>query len=128
MNSILVPIRFLLQARDDIHLLATSSRRLAETADKLVDFEVDLLERLGRLDDTTRATVARLETIDRAVERLNTSSGTLAAAVEPLQGISERIARIAERLPEVAPRASLAGASAATRPTWRNRSPNRPQG
>ena len=99
MNSILVPIRFLLQARDDIHLLATSSRRLAETADKLVAFEVDLLERLDRLDDTTRATVARLETIDRAVERLNVSSGVLADAVEPLQGISERVARIAERLP-----------------------------
>ena len=99
MNSFLVPIRFLLEAREDIHLLATSSRRLAETADKLVEFEVDLLERLDRLDDTTRATVARLETIDRAVEGLNASSGILAAAIEPLQGISERVARIAERLP-----------------------------
>ena len=99
MNPFLVPIRLLLQARDDIHLLATSSRRLAETADKLVAFEVDLLERLDRLDDTTRATVARLETIDEAVDRLNASSGILAAAVEPLQGISERVARIAERLP-----------------------------
>jgi hypothetical protein len=93
------PIRFLVDARDDIRLLATSSRQLAETANKLVDFEADLLERLDRLDDTTRATVARLETIDRAVERLNASSGVLAAAVEPLQGISERIARIADRLP-----------------------------
>jgi hypothetical protein len=99
MNSILVPLRFLLQARDDIHLLATSSRRLAETADRLVEFEVDLLERLDRLDDTTRATVARLETIDRAVEGLNASSSILAAAIEPLQGISERVARIADRLP-----------------------------
>ena len=99
MNSILVPLRFLLQARDDIHLLATSSRRLAETADKLVAFEVDLLDRLDRLDDTTRATVARLETIDRAVEGLNASSGILAAAIEPLQGLSERVARIADRLP-----------------------------
>ena len=99
MNSILVPIRFLLEVRDDVRLLATSSKRLAETADKLVNFEVDLLERLDRLDDATRATVARLETIDRAIERLNASSGVLAAAVEPLQGISERVARIAERLP-----------------------------
>jgi hypothetical protein len=99
MNSILVPLRFLLQVRDDIHLLATSSRHLAETVDRLVQFEVELLDRLDRIDTTTKATVARLETIDRAVERLNASSGTLAAAVEPLQGISERIARITERLP-----------------------------
>ena len=99
MNPILVPIRFLLEARDDIHLLATSSRQLAETADKLVGFEVDLLDRLDRLDDTTKATVARLEAIDRAIEVLSSSSGILAAAVEPLQGVSERVARIADRLP-----------------------------
>ena len=99
MNPLPDPIRFFLEARDDIRLLATSSRQLAETANKLLEFEADLLQRLERLDDTTRATVARLETVDRAIERLNASSGILAAAVEPLQGISERVARIAERLP-----------------------------
>ena len=33
------------------------------------------------------------------MERLNASTATLAAAVEPLQGVSERVARIAERIP-----------------------------
>ena len=99
MNPLTFPLRLLQQGSDDIHALATASKRLAEASESLVGFETRLLERIDAMEATTRHTLEQLRLLDAAVEKLNASTATLAAAVEPLQGVSERVARIAERIP-----------------------------
>ena len=99
MNPLTFPLRLLQQGSDDIHALATASKRLAEASESLVGFENRLLERIDAMEATTRHTLEQLRLLDAAVEKLNASTATLAAAVEPLQGVSERVARIAERIP-----------------------------
>ena len=99
MNPLTLPLRLLQQGGDDIHKLAEASKQLAEASQALVGFEHRLLERIDAMEETTRHTLEQLRALDVAVERLNASTATLAAAVEPLQGVSERVARIAERIP-----------------------------
>lgn len=92
--------------------LEALDRRAAEVLERIDDV-VAIAKRIEALDARAAAVLDRLASVDaRAadvqalVDRLLISSdalgaaaGTLAQAVEPLQGVTERLGRVAERLP-----------------------------
>ena len=112
MISPLLPARLLLRAADDLHAIARAADDLAaiaEAARSLPRIEAALTERISELDARMAGLLELAERIERglpALERLlatiddlGTATATLATAVGPLQGVAERLGRIADRLP-----------------------------
>ena len=108
--------RLWLRAFDDLHTLSEAAvaalddlHAVAEIAKGLEDIEARLTTRVESAQETLEEAVAiarRLLVIDdraaevlESVQILNAAATTLAAAVEPLQGATERLGRIADRLP-----------------------------
>ena len=108
--------RLWLRAFDDLHTLSQAAvaalddlHTVADVARDLQDIEARLTERIDAAQRTLEEAVGIADRLlafdDRAAEVLetvtilNASATTLAAAVEPLQGATERLGRIADRLP-----------------------------
>ena len=108
--------RLLLRAFDDLHTLSQAAvtalddlHTVADVARNLQDIEERLTARIVAAQTTLEEAVAIADRLlafdDRAAEVLetvtilNASATTLAAAVEPLQGATERLGRITDRLP-----------------------------
>jgi len=128
--TLLFPPLLIVRALDDLHELAVASRNLS-AVDQLESRLAGLLDLAARIESGLPSIAALLEQLDAlnaqlgniatvaepvsevlpAVERINASvsvltetTSTLAAAVGPLQGASERLGRIADRLPGARPR------------------------
>jgi hypothetical protein len=120
-NPITDPPRLLVRFLDDVHMIAVANMRIAETIATIPEVEERLRSQLEgidaaissavRLGEDTRATLSQLQVLETAVEQLNASAEILVGAVEPLQGVAERMARLAGRIPG-ALRAAGAGGSA----------------
>jgi hypothetical protein len=121
---VLMPGRLALRTLDDFHRLAVSVERATRFVDsvppELVERGFDDLNTIARvvpnLAAAERRLAAAIELATRiddalrpliklgpAVDALTVSTRTLATAVEPLQGASERLGRLAERLPRPRP-------------------------
>lgn len=122
---ILMPGRLALRTLDDFHRLAVSAERATRFVDsvppELIERSFDDLNTIARVVPNLAAAERQLAsaielatridealrpllTLGPAVDALTASTRTLAGAVEPLQGASERLGRLAERLPR--PRAA----------------------
>ena len=83
---------------DDVHDVAEVARRLDGLEARVASAEATLAEAV-EIARGLLAMDARAAEVLETVQILNTSAVTLAAAVEPLQGVTERLGRIADRLP-----------------------------
>lgn len=109
LDVLTLPPRLVVRALDDLHTLAVSSQRLADSVAQLPKIEQRLRGRLEQLDralggmvqlgEDMRRTIEHLETLERAVVKLTTSTVGLISAIEPIGGITRRVGRIADRLP-----------------------------
>src|SRR3954454_19225358 len=89
-------------ALDDLHTVAEVARGLEEvearltariaSAEAVLEEAVGIARGLLAIDD-------RAAEVLESVQILNAAATTLAAAVEPLQGATERLGRITDRLP-----------------------------
>src|SRR4051794_29263209 len=89
-------------ALDDLHTVAEVARGLEEvearltarieSAEAVLEEAVGIARGLLAIDD-------RAAEVLESVQILNASATTLAAAVEPLQGATERLGRMTDRLP-----------------------------
>lgn len=108
----LIDPRLWLRAFDDLHTLAQAAvaivddvHDVAEVARGLEGLEARLASAEATLAEAVTIARGLLAIDDRAaevletVQVLNASAKTLAAAAEPLQGATERLGRIADRLP-----------------------------
>jgi cell division septum initiation protein DivIVA len=82
-------------ALEDLHRMATLAQDLRDRIDEIDARAAQLLHAAEEIRDSLP--LAR-ELLD-AAQVLGTAGTTMAAAVEPLQGITERLGRIADRLP-----------------------------
>jgi ABC-type transporter Mla subunit MlaD len=118
-NPITDPPRLLVRFLDDVHTLAVANMRIADTIAKIPEVEERLRSQLEGIDsaitaavklgEDTRGTLAQLQVLETAVEQLNASTAILVNAVEPLQGVAERMSRLAGRIPGALRAASTGG-------------------
>ena len=121
MNPVTDPPRLFVRFLDDVHMIAVSSAKIADTVASIPEMERRLrgdlegmesaVSSLLKLAEDTRATLSELEVMQVAVDQLSASAAVLAAAVEPLQGIAEGMGRLAGRIP-----GALRAASGGTSP------------
>ena len=126
MNPLLLPPRLMLRALEDLHTLALAAARLErveaglnERADKIIamgeqidrraEALLELGEKLVELGGRTDAILAQGERIEAAAREVADRGAELTAALpvmqraiemaEPLEGVVERLGRVADRLP-----------------------------
>jgi hypothetical protein len=125
-NPLLLPPRLMLRALEDLHTLALAAARLERVEERLneradmiiamggqIDRRAEALlelgERLVELGGRTDAILAQGERIEATAREVADRGADLAAALpvmqraiemaEPLEGVVERLGRVADRLP-----------------------------
>ena len=115
----LVGPRLALRALDDLHRLADAAERLPEIERTVISVQEDVVEAADRLDARLAELMVLAERLERelpavgdglgsleqiapSVDVLTEAARTLAATVQPLRGASERLGRLADRLPGAA--------------------------
>lgn len=116
MNPLLLPPRLMLRALEDLHTLALAAARLErieerlnERAEAIIVRGDRVIEMGERLDARTEAILAQGERIEAAAREVADRGAELTAALpvmqraiemaEPLEGVVERLGRVADRLP-----------------------------
>jgi hypothetical protein len=111
-----IPFELVERALDDLNRLAVAAQSLESVERRLSSTEKAVLERTAMLErqlgtvidlaGRVERTLPRIDEVVRplltlgpAVDALSVSTRTLAAAVEPLQGASERLGKLADRIP-----------------------------
>jgi ABC-type transporter Mla subunit MlaD len=121
-NPVTDPPRLLVRFLDDVHMIAVANMKIADAVARIPEFEERLRVQLEGLDsaigavvrlgEDTRSTLSQLEVMKVAVEQLNASTAVLVSAVEPLQGIAERMGRVVGRIPDALRSAGSGGSGA----------------
>lgn len=108
--DVLLPVRLVLRAFDDLHTLAESSRQGLVALDRLNE-RGERIESLGSaMEDLGRQLSRQAEVMDEHAERVAKLGEEIVAAlptltqavtiVTPLEGTVERIGRAVDRLPD----------------------------
>lgn len=104
-GSLLTPPRLTVRALDDIHRLAVATATIVEMQKRMDDRLTRVERQLDAIIDfggeLTKMDRRGLELLGRALDDLGNATTSLTAIADPLRGATDRIGKIAERLPKL---------------------------